>query len=127
VIIQFEDDEDADFQDTRFIVNFMYNVKELSMKHPERLDFTEYRDFESVCDHTMVGLVQRKKGDSFGPQNNSCFYGIQEPSAHRTTEKTDPEQKIVFLNKEEELKTKQVEREEALKIIKHMKVLKDGR
>jgi hypothetical protein len=76
VIIQFEDDEDADFQDMRFIVNFMYNVKELSMRHPERLDFTEYGDFESVCDHTMVGLVQRKKGDSFGPQNNSCFYGV---------------------------------------------------
>jgi hypothetical protein len=33
----------------------------------------------------------------------------------------------VFLNKEEEMKTKQVEREEALKIIKHLKVLKDGR
>lgn len=105
----------------------MYNIKPLSKQHPERLDFTEYSDFDSVCDHTMVGLVQRKNGDGFGAKNNSCFYGVQEPSSHRTTEKTDPEQKILFLDREEEQKTLQVEREEALKIIKHLKSLKNGR
>jgi len=83
----------------------MYNVKTTSKIHPERLDFTEYGDFDSVCDHTMVGLVQRKTGDSFGVSNNSCFYGVQEPSAHRTTEKSDPESKIVFLDKDEQRKT----------------------
>ena len=116
VIIQFDDDSEEGGADLRFIVNFMFTLKEESKENLASLDFTEYSDFDSVCDHTMVGLVQRKGPNGFSSTNNSCFYGVQMPSEHREEEVTSPDQKIIFLNDATKEEKVEIEKEEAEKI-----------
>jgi len=116
VVIQFEDDSEEGGPDFRFVVNFMFSLKESSQNNLEALDFTEYSDFDSICDHTMVGLMQRSGSNGFNPRNNSCFFGTLQPSEHREEEVSSPDQEIVFINdsvKEEKI---EIEREEAQKI-----------
>jgi hypothetical protein len=62
------------FDDYRFTTNFKYAKK--GGASLDSLDFASYDSFESMCDRTMVGLVQRKnQSGEFSAADNSCFFG----------------------------------------------------
>jgi hypothetical protein len=78
------------FDKYRFITNWRYNVKNESLMQAETLDFNQIKDFESQCDQTMVGTMQRRdKGGLWSGDDTSCFYGQHTSQPTEETEEED--------------------------------------
>lgn len=90
---------------TRLLTNFRYSVKDSVEANPlqsgakslSQLDTDDYDKFDSQCDRTMVGFVQRKGSGTMANHPIQCFYAVKSgadgENGKQTSKKPQSEEK----------------------------------